>query len=202
MSSRTTMYLSIEKLSSDFNVPAELILDKDLELRSDESSKSPFLQNIGRIKSMALIHEILYQNESFANIHSEEYLSKMAEHILLNFKDADTNIEYRVDAENFKFDVNTAIPCGMIFNELVTNACVYAFIGRKRGTVKFTVSHSKELYILTLSDNGIGMPAGFKVGNSDSLGFTLVNELTDQIGGTLKTKVDKGASFTITFKKK
>jgi two-component sensor histidine kinase len=104
-----------------------------------------------------------------------------------------------VDVENVFLTVDTAIPCGLVINELVTNALKYAFRGREHGSVNIRLAREGTGYLLTVADDGIGLPGGIDPDTAESLGLQLVNTLTRQLGGTLAVTRDNGTRFTLAF---
>jgi PAS domain S-box-containing protein len=151
-----------------------------------------------RVRTMALIHEKLYQSETLARIDFGDYLRNLTRDIFRSYSAG--GISLKLDVEDVHLDVDTAIPCGLIVNELVSNALKYAFPQSRRGEicVSFhTVARNK--YALSITDNGIGLPKGFDIQKIKSLGLQLLTMLVHQLHGTLDIVTDEGTTVMITF---
>ncbi len=167
----------------------------------------------GRIRAMYLIHEKLYQAEDLAQINFGEYLEDLTSNLLHVFGGGQS-ISLRVDAEDIFINVNVAIPCGMIVNELVTNALKYAFptddvevLGRDgdrplhpRPEIRVEFRSREDEYVLMVGDNGVGMPPELDWRTTESLGLKLVNIwATHQLGGSIEVDIQHGTAFKIRF---
>ncbi|MBW2645587.1 MAG: PAS domain-containing protein, partial [Deltaproteobacteria bacterium] len=164
----------------------------------DEKDVEMFIESQNRIKSMALVHEKLYQSEDLANIDFNEYVKHLA-NILFRSYGIDTGkIALKLDIEDVIIEVDTAIPCGLIVNELVSNSLKYAFTEDGKGEVKITLHSTDENEMeLTVSDDGVGIPKDLDFRNTESLGLKLVNILTSQIRGRWDLERSKGSKFHI-----
>ena len=152
-----------------------------------------------RIRSMALIHEKLYQTKDFTRVNYKEYIASLLSDLsasCIHYKNRPRIVR---DIQDIFLDLDTAIPCGLIINELVTNALKYAFPDSRTGEVVVGLTAENNTYILSVSDNGIGLPEGFDLKGSKTLGLQLVNILVKQLGGTLRTSVKTGTEFRIAF---
>ncbi|MCE5213848.1 MAG: PAS domain S-box protein [Methanobacterium sp.] len=184
-----------------------LIITSLLSLQSsyvdDQKSRSLFEESENRTRSMALIHEKLYQSGEAKRIDFEEYIQSLGNE-LYNTYALNTNlIKLEMDLEkNLILDVDTAIPLGLIFNELFTNSLKHAFPDNRAGTIKVTFHKTGENYVLIVEDDGVGLPEDFKVEESDSFGLRLVDALTQQIDAQEDVDSTQGTSFTITFQEK
>jgi len=163
----------------------------------DEESMRMFMESQNRVRSMALIHEKLYQSDDLANINSRQYISSLMGNLAHSYR-TEGKVKIKLDIQDQLLDVNLAIPVGLIVNELVSNSMKYAFNG-KAGEIELLMGKEKNKYELIVKDNGIGFPEGFDPNKTDSLGMQLVTALTRQIHGTYKFFNDNGANFKITF---
>ncbi|MFP4474332.1 MAG: PAS domain S-box protein [Desulfatibacillaceae bacterium] len=155
-----------------------------------------------RVRAMALVHQRLYQSRSLASIDFEAYLHEMTGN-LFHMHGADPGqVELRILASGVHLSVDTAIPCGMIVNELVTNALKYAFKPRRKGEVQVGVMSTGPVYTLWVADNGMGLPPEFDIARTNSFGLRLVNILTRQLGGSLRLDTSRGTRVTVTFVEK
>jgi len=154
-----------------------------------------------RIRSMALVHEKLYQSPSLTRIEFEGYLRQLSAQLLSSSEKKAGRIELKIDAEEIAFDVQTAIPLGLIVNELFTNALKHAFPGERRGEISIALHPAGNgEHLLTFKDNGVGLPDSFLPGQSETLGFQLVTLLVDQLEGRLDIGRRDGTEFRIAFR--
>lgn len=165
----------------------------------DEKAKALFQESRNRIHSMALIHDKLYQHETFAKIDFCTYINDLTSHIQRSYQYAPSNIEFTLGCTNIFLDIKTAIPCGLILNELITNSYKHAFIGREKGEIKIECIKAGNTCTIMVNDNGVGFNADEALKKSNSLGLTLINALTEQINGTVKTVHDNGTGYCISF---
>ncbi len=176
------------------------LLDLQAEAIRDAESKKALKSSQSRIRSMALIHEKLYKSENLERIKAREYIQHLIEYLEGTYQTSDTNIEIKTDVENLFLNLDTAIPCGLIINELVSNCMKYAFKADRSGKVLVTLQKlGTEKLILRVSDNGIGISTEVTPLNSPSLGLQLVSLLTTQIKGDLKIDRTYGTSISISF---
>jgi PAS domain S-box-containing protein len=166
----------------------------------DEKTLEILKAGENRIASMALVHEQLYQSKDLAKINSAEYIENLVSTL---FSSYNINLEFiclKLNIDDICIDVDTAIPCGLIINELVSNALKYAFPLGKNG--KICVNFQKDdcnRFILTVSDNGIGFPKNIDFQHTDSLGLQIVTALTNQLGGSIELVKEIGTEFKIIF---
>ncbi|HIB01844.1 MAG TPA: sensor histidine kinase [Phycisphaerales bacterium] len=153
-----------------------------------------------RINSMAMVHEMLYAAGDLAYIDYEKYLNQLVTTLVVSMKGSDGNITSHVDAKSIKLNIDTAIPLGLLINELITNSLKHAFPDGRKGRVSVVIKSCPDHYELKVSDNGIGFPEDFDSQNSTSLGLGLVDTLTIQLEGTLIRENTKGVSYMLTFK--
>ncbi len=166
----------------------------------DPRLKDALRESQNRVRTMALIHEKLYQTTDLAQIDIAGYLHTLVNFLSQSYRERASTVVARVEAENIKVDIETAIPCGLIVNELVSNALKHAFPDGRSGEIRVCVTHSPGGQMsLSVSDNGVGFPVGLDHTRSPSLGLNLVNTLIAQIGGTLSLERTPGTCFSITF---
>lgn len=165
--------------------------------------KRLFQESQDRIKSMVLIHETLYQSENLADINPAEYINSLIKYLSHTYNIQKHNIQVRTHIDELAMDIDTAIPCGLIINELVSNAIKYAFPGNMHNPhpeIHITLKQdSGHRVILTIADNGKGIPPDIDFENTRTLGLQLVHALTQQIKGTLTVQRNRGTVFTIRF---
>ncbi|MEX1135945.1 MAG: PAS domain S-box protein [Balneolales bacterium] len=163
----------------------------------DEKVKDLFIESESRVKSMAMIHEMLYRQESFSRIDFGPYIKKLINHISSNYKLSEITIQTNINIEDVSLEIGTAVPCALLINELFTNAYKHAFKGRKEGTISISLTSIDKVIKLTVEDDGVGLPPGIK--RSNTLGMTLVNGLTAQLKGKIDIESVKGAKFKVSF---
>lgn len=168
---------------------------------NDEQDKNLFRQAQDRIKTIALIHEKLHISPDFATIDFKKYLQNLSAHLLRSHGVA-SRIELCIEMGKITLDIDTAIPCSLVINELVTNSIKYAFPNSKKGRISIAFNMRKKEYVLSVADNGKGLPEDFDYRNTKSLGLQLVCALTEQLHGKITLGKNKGTKFTITFRKK
>lgn len=173
----------------------------ELQTKGIEDEKALELANEGknRVKSMALIHQKLYQEES-GLIDFDEYIKLLIKELSSMYAST-SKVATSIVSKDIKFDVDTAIPLGLIINEIITNSYKYAFKNDKDNTLSITIEKAKENnYKLVIEDNGSGLAKSFDVKKAKSLGLRLVNRLVKQLHGTIKQSNIQGAKFEIYFK--
>jgi len=158
-----------------------------------------FRESQNRIRSMSLVHEHLYQSDSLAKVDFREYLTSVTSDLvrMYNVRGVSTVI----NAEVVHLEIDTAVPVGLIANELLSNALKHAFMGRTEGRIEICLRRRTNGEVeLSIADNGIGFPGDFDLQRCDSMGMHLVDGLTKQIDGTLSIEQNNGSTFVVTFK--
>lgn len=154
-----------------------------------------------RIKSMALIHERLYKSSDFANVDFTEYLNTLVANISSSYNIDPRRISIVVQAEKLRLPIDSAIPCGLIVNELITNAVKHAFPDGRSGVIKVRLYGTENgRSIVEVSDNGVGIKDDLDLEMATTLGLQLVKVLVGQINGSINVKKDTGTTFVISFK--
>lgn len=155
-----------------------------------------------RIHAIALFHEKLYQSRDLTSINAADYLRDLVASVVRMYG-AQPNVRFHVALGPALFDLDVAVSCGLIVNELVANACKHAFVGRPGGgTVRVSVAEEGERMRLEVSDDGVGLPPGFSISAQRTLGLHLVHRLVEQLGGAIELHVENGSRFRISFPKK
>jgi len=166
----------------------------------DKEALEVFKESQNRVKSMAIIHERLYQSGNFAEINVAEYLTKLIENIYASYGINIDIIKIRINAENIFLDINKAIPCFLVINEVITNSVKHAFPGGRSGEIIIDFKHINNEYVISIRDNGVGLPHDLDVQKTNTLGMQLINGLIMQLDGKLEIKSNNGTEFIITFK--
>ncbi len=166
----------------------------------DPAALQIFNESRHRVRSMALIHEKLYQSEDLSRIDFADYIQAVSSGLVASFARKSSNIRISVDVDNVMLPVDSAVPCGLIVNELVTNCFKYAFADRDAGEVRISMKRTDESNLqLSVSDDGAGFPKGIDFRNTESLGMQLVTTLAEQLDGTITMRNGVGTTFEITF---
>jgi PAS domain S-box-containing protein len=166
---------------------------------TDEQAFSVFQDSQNRVKSMALIHETLYQSKDLSRINFAEYLEKLVAHISRSYRLRPEAVRITSNVDQVSLPIDTAVPCGLIINELASNSLKYAFPADAHGAVNIDFARCDTEYVLRVSDTGVGLPPGFDPEKGKSLGMKLVRMLTGQLGGELKYSNGVGTTFEIRF---
>jgi len=159
-----------------------------------------FKQIQNRINSMAIVHEMLYQSKDLSQIDYGDYVEKLAFGLLASMKGDDSNVTYAFNIDHIKVNVDTAIPLGLLINELLTNALKYAFPNGQEGEVHLSIKQVSDAYELIISDNGVGFSFDGDFDKLRTLGMRLVYSLVEQLEGTIAQENRNGTSYFITFK--
>jgi PAS domain S-box-containing protein len=185
------------RVKNNFQVISSLINMQGDHIE-DPKAKALFLELQNKVKSIALIHQKLYQSSSLSQIDYGEYLRI----ILLDVFDSynvDKNVGLRVNADKALIDMQQAVSCTLIVNEMLSNAFKHAFPGGRKGRIEIRFRTEGGNHILTYSDNGVGIPQGVTFERTESLGMSLIAGLTRQLRGEIAIGRDGGTQYTLTF---
>ena len=153
----------------------------------------------GRVKSMAMIHEKLYHSQNIGKLNMAEYLNNLVRDIVRSYSSNSTDITLDLDVEDINLNIDTAIPMGLMVNELVSNSVKHAFPDNK-GNISLKLKYVDDSYLLCVSDDGLGFAENFNVEESKSLGLKLVKSLAIQLEGDLEIKTKPQTTFILKFK--
>lgn len=166
----------------------------------DPESLALFIDSQNRIKSMAIIHERLYQSTDLSRIDFGDYITNLSGYLQKIYEMNNGNIQLTLDLDRIFISIETAIPCGLIINELLSNSMKYAFAGCDTGCVYVSLKETgNNEYKIIVADDGKGLPAGLNFRKTESLGLSLVNSLVEQLNGKIELSNGRGTTFTITF---
>jgi two-component sensor histidine kinase len=152
-----------------------------------------------RIRSMSLIHELLYQTKDFSTINFSEYIRSIVTNLYQSYTE-NKKLMMNIDVDSIFLDLDHAIPCGLIINELITNSLKYGFDRDQEGEIAIKLIQVEHLVHLIIRDNGRGIPDHIDFRNTESLGMQLVVSLVDQIDGEITLESSNGACYVIKFK--
>ena len=165
----------------------------------DPHTRSLLHESRNRVHSMALIHEKLYQSADERGVSFNTYVRDLAAHLRHSYAGNSDAVKLEIAVEEITLDMDVLVPCGLIINELLSNALKYAFPEGRTGTIRIRMQKDQRTLTLTVSDDGVGLPAGVDVAAPVSLGLRIVNSLVSQLHGTMAVGPGPGASFTLTF---
>lgn len=166
----------------------------------DDQIHQMFRESQSRIRSMALVHEQLYRSRDLARIDFSKYIHELTSNLMRSYQKSLGRIQLQVNSDVIHLDIDTAIPCGLIINELVSNALKHAFPNGREGLimVDFKASEDRSLSLI-VRDDGVGFPEGLNVYRTESLGLQLVTSLTAQLNATIGLQQTNGTAFEIRF---
>jgi two-component sensor histidine kinase len=166
----------------------------------DPLTLSMFLESQHRVRSMALVHETLCRTEDLARVDLAQYVRNLSSYLLQSYSPPPNPIQLSIQVDDVSLDMDAAVPCGLILNELVSNCLKHAFPGGRQGEIIIQLRQTDQgQHILAVSDNGLGLPDGFDIRTTPSLGLQLVNRLVNQLGGTIELSRHPGTRIQITF---
>jgi two-component sensor histidine kinase/ligand-binding sensor domain-containing protein len=188
---------NMQVISSLLNIQADSVLDERFQTLLTESQQ--------RIKSMALIHENLYRSESLLEINFHDYIEMLTAGLVRFYRFDRLAVSLQLQVENIYLDIDTAVPCGLIINELVSNSLKHGFkdrTGEGHILVRFAPRDDGMFYEFSVSDDGNGIPDDMDIENASSMGLEIVRILTEQLDGNWSWRSENGTEFTIEFPRK
>ncbi|NOQ72312.1 MAG: PAS domain S-box protein [Crocinitomix sp.] len=184
---------NLQVISSILNLQSSYVEDeKTLEIINESQN---------RIRSMSYIHESLYQTKDFSSIDFHDYITNLVQNLVHSYQLFTGKTKLNLDIDKVQLVLDQAIPCGLILNELVSNSLKYAYPEEIGGEIQIEIKEKEGKINIRVEDFGVGLPEGFKIEDSDSLGLGLVDTLVDQIDGELILKTGNGTKYLIIFEK-
>jgi two-component sensor histidine kinase/sensor domain CHASE-containing protein len=176
------------------------LLDLQARASKDEHVKALLHESQNRLRSMSLIHDKLYLAGETRGVSISEYVHDLALHLRASYAHNSEAVNMEVDVEDISVDMDIAVPCGLIINELASNALKYAFPDGRRGSIKISLRTGDDGHlVLTVSDDGVGVPAGVNPHSPTTLGLRIVNSLVIQLQGSLELDTAHGTAFILRF---
>jgi two-component sensor histidine kinase len=174
------------------------LLTLQAEVVKNEQVLQALLDSQQRIIAMAMIHETLYSGQSLAAIELSNYINSLVQHLKMAYS-SQAEVKISLEPDKIELDIDQAVPCGLIINELVTNAFKHAFPEGITGTIRIEVHRIDETeMVLIISDNGVGLLPDLEISNTSSLGMRLVQGLLEhQLKGSLDVSIESGTVFTL-----
>lgn len=176
------------------------ILNLQSSYVKDEYALNLLKECQNRIKTMAFIHESLYQTKNFESVNFSEYVTVLTKNLVHSYSLNSQKIKLILTLDNLFLNLDTSIPCGLIINEIVSNSLKYAFSDNRDGIIFVNLKTNNNKVSIEVGDNGVGIPETLDIKSTQTLGLQLVDTLIEQIGGTLKLDKTKGTKFIIEFK--
>lgn len=166
----------------------------------DENTNNVLKESQNRIKSMAMVHERLYQSPDLTHINISEYIGKLVVDLFYSYSIFDDQVTVTLEIDDLNLNVETAIPCGLLINEIVSNSLKYAFPESRKGNLSISLKARDKWNELIISDDGVGFPEELDFKNTTTLGLQLVNNLVEQLEGEIILDRSQSTSFKIRFK--
>jgi PAS domain S-box-containing protein len=167
----------------------------------DEQTLKAVKDGQNRVRSMALVHEKFYQSDELTEISFYDYVEKLCHFLFQSYGDNTDRIKLLIKTDEVAFDMDTAMPCGLFINEIVSNSLKYAFPNDREGEIRIELQKLPDSRIvLKISDNGTGLPDHVDIEKADSLGLQLINALASQLEGDLSISGNNGTEISVNFK--
>ncbi|MFO7889469.1 MAG: PAS domain S-box protein [bacterium] len=186
------------RVKNNLNIIVSLLNLQSEQIKNKEQALSALSETRDRVYSMALIHDQLYQTDNFSNINMKTYIQTMARGLMSSLSSG-KKVSVNIEIKDIYLNINKAIPCGLILNEIVTNCLKHAFPKRGKGKILIEFHRYNNQYEFLVRDDGVGLPEKIDIKKSKSLGLKLIHLLTKQLGGNITIKKKKGTEFRIIF---
>ena len=188
------------RVKNNLNIVASLLNLQKNEFQTEVSARQSFDDMAKRIHSMAMIHDSLYNSGSLSSVTMSTYIRKLISELNASLGRPPL-IRIDADLEDIQLNITSAVPCGILINELITNAIKHAFRDRSEGRIHVSLGKKTGTHtiVLTVKDNGSGLNPDFSLESSASLGMRLIQLLTSQLDGTLSYSSNQGATFSVEF---
>jgi len=188
------------RVKNNFAVIISLLKLQSVNIE-DEDVKSIIKDSENRIRSMSMVHEMLYRTENLSHIDFGEYINALGETLLRTYNVSPARVRLKVDIKEINLNTDTSIILGLVINELISNAMKHAFPGDRSGEINIGMKSIDNEYELIIEDTGIGMPDGIDIWNTDTLGLKIVTNMVErQLGGRIEMKINEGTEYKIRFK--
>ena len=176
------------------------LLSLQTQYVDDKEAVDLLKESQNRVMSMAMIHEKIYLSKDLIHINFQDYIRNLVSNLFNSYDVEKYRIKPTLEIDDVNLNIETAVPCGLIISELVSNSLKYAFPDDMEGEIYISLKANSDKFRLIISDNGIGLPEEFDFENIGSLGLLLVNNLTEQIDGEIKINRKNGTEYDISFK--
>jgi two-component system, sensor histidine kinase PdtaS len=177
------------------------MLDLQSQSLNDERATEIIKEAIQRVQSMAFIHQNLYQGDAVNSVNMNEYIKILSDHLFHSYNIRPEKIKLHTQIENFRLHTDSAIPLGMILNELMSNSLKYAFKEKEEGDIWVTMKKNGNELFLQVKDNGVGLPAGFTPENTSSFGFEVINAFAQKLRARMHIEGSNGVDAQLIISK-
>jgi two-component sensor histidine kinase len=186
------------RIKNNLQVISSLLSIQSDYVRDDESHKL-FINSLNRIRAMSMIHQNLHQSDNYSGVDIGKYLKDLVIYLCRTYNINTSQIKLIINIGLPSLPIDTSITCGLIINELISNALKYAFPGDRSGNITLSLVKFPKQNKLVVSDNGIGLHEKMDMEYKDTFGLLLIRTLVDQLNGTLEVVRKNGAKFIIRF---
>jgi two-component system, sensor histidine kinase PdtaS len=177
------------------------MLDLQSQSLNDEKATAIIKEGIQRVQSMAFIHQNLYQGNAVNSVNMNEYIKMLSNHLFQTYNIRTDKIKFHTHIEDLKLHTDTAIPLGMILNELISNSLKYAFKGKETGDIWVTMKKSDNELLLQVKDNGVGLPVNFNAENTTSFGYEIIKAFSQKLKARMNIDGNNGTDVQIIISK-
>jgi two-component sensor histidine kinase len=185
------------RVKNNFHIVLGLLGTQSGYLKSEEAVNA-LADSRHRIQAMSIMHQKLYQSEDLSSVSISEYIHELISHLRSSFHTRQS-IQFKLDIDSIQLNTGYCIPIGLILNEVITNSIKYAFPGERPGLISICLKHDHTRVIVKISDDGIGLPAGYNIDNPHTMGLRLINGLTQDLEGELRIENDHGTTIIVEF---
>lgn len=185
------------RIKNNLSIVSSLIELQRINLPPEK--QGPYTQIQSRIKSIALIHEKLYQTDTLSDVELSEYITDLSKIIADTYNANGCEVEFKTELDDIQIKISQAVSIGLICNEMISNCFKHAFKGMDEGEIIINLEKLEENVKFSVKDNGIGLPVDFDINQQDSLGMTLLNAFSQQINGELLVESNDYTVFSIEF---
>ncbi len=186
------------RVKNNLQVVSSLLNLQANQIENPETKKI-FMTSSSRVKAMSLVHELLYQSDNLAQIDMRKYAHSLLKHLSDLYHIDSHRVKAIIDSDHILLSIEDAIPCGLIINELISNVFKHGFSSGKSDEITISIKQSEDKIVLKVHNNGASLPQDFDLLNTKTLGMQLINSLTKQLGGTIKSDSSNGTTFTLSF---
>ena len=187
------------RVKNNLNIVSGLLYMQAEKVEDQPQVYGLFTESINRIRTLSFIHEKLYKRDNLACIDLKDYLQSLASNIINTFNSTKENVRLEMQLAAVEIDIDRCISCGLIVNEVLSNAFKHAFPEGRDGLISLTLKQENDTLFLEIRDNGIGLPEDFRIESSGTLGMQLIHNLSRQLKAALEISASSGTAFSISF---
>ncbi|MFH5886029.1 histidine kinase dimerization/phosphoacceptor domain -containing protein [Halalkalibaculum sp. DA3122] len=173
------------------------LLELQLKTGEQESVEKTLKDSHARLRSLAIVYETMHQTNAIDNVHLKQFCLKLSNRLSHSFKQVDQAIDVHIDSDDITLEIEKAVPLAMILNELLLNSYIHAFKGRESGTIFVKMREREQEILISVRDNGIGLPEGFDPAKQKTLGMKLILTLTRQLNGVFQVDQTYNTGFNL-----